>query len=184
MDFNTIGSIIAIFVGICALGVSICALLISIWQGFETRKNYRLSVTPSIAIVGNWVFGSNPIGITLENKGIGPAKIISIELMKNGMIYNYLSNPNDYLSFLKRFFDRKIATLYTCQRNFDVGEMIAPGEVTPLFWLDNQECSDIKKIIIYQEIFCGITIRVKYESIYGKKYTSNHLNTENEMSYK
>ncbi len=43
MDFETIGSIVAIFIGICALGISI-------WQGIEMRKNYRLSVTPNISI--------------------------------------------------------------------------------------------------------------------------------------
>ena len=42
MDFETIGSISAIIIGLLALGVSIC-------QGIETRKNNILSVTPQAA---------------------------------------------------------------------------------------------------------------------------------------
>lgn len=49
MCFETIASIATIFIALCALGVSI-------WQGNETRKNYRLSVTPHIDIYVVWKF--------------------------------------------------------------------------------------------------------------------------------
>lgn len=176
MNFDTIGSIAAIIIGICAL-------VVSIWQGYETRKNYRLSVTPNISVMGNWIQGSEHIGIDLENKGIGPAIITRIEIKVDGQSINILQNQKEYLSILEKMaVEMDIVGL--CQHVMDSGDMIAAGEKRPLIWVYSDYVSNKGEMRKFLDFFSRITITVEYKSIYGQTFFTNYYKTPLEIESK
>jgi len=76
------------------------ALGVSIWQGFELRKNYHLSVTPNICVGGKWAGTDDIAGISLINKGIGPAIIKSIVIQLLNEEFDYLSQTHNFILHL------------------------------------------------------------------------------------
>jgi hypothetical protein len=67
-----------------SLTIALCALLFSAWQGYQTRRHNRLSVSPRLT---TWIDSSENQGehsVELMNNGIGPAVIKSFELAVDG----------------------------------------------------------------------------------------------------
>lgn len=177
MNFlNIVFSLATITIAFSAFLVSLTALFLSIWQGYETRKNYRLSVTPHISIAGNWTFDDSFKGITIENKGIGPAIITKIELsFDNKVFYNSFS-PKEFSRFLQDLHLIVMDTDFSgmCYHNFIHGEMLSPGEKIPYFWLGPDDKEDMNKIKTLESVFSNINITIQYQSIYGKKFTTTN----------
>jgi len=169
MDFNTIGSIVAIIVGVCALGISI-------WQGIETRKNNRLSVIPRIVVLGNWITSEEitPIGIIVENRGIGPAIITDIEIKIDNQTYNPLSNPAGFESGMKKIISNEVIPNLNFHY-FSYEETISPGGgKQPFIWLTNKDNINRENTSRFIKRFSKIEIIIKYKSIYGKTFTTEY----------
>jgi hypothetical protein len=161
-SFNNTGNIVAIFIALCALGVSI-------WQGVETRKNYRLSVTPKLSIDTDWISGSDEIGISVRNKGIGPAIIQCIEFEKDNQLFKSKSTVRDYSRFIAiNYLSGTNITTY----NWDLfpDEALAVGETANLYCLNNAHTHDVDKILQFRKILVGTRIRIEYKSIYEKEF--------------
>ena len=174
LDFSTIGSIAAIVIALCALGISI-------WQGFETRRNYRLSVTPNIDILGKWTKDDGFQGIILSNKGLGPAIIIKIEIeIDKHHTYNLLSSQ-EFGEFFGELGIRLLGLgiLKISRHMYEYGDMISAGEKIPFIWLDVNDKNTTEKIASFQAIISTINIRIGYQSIYGDNFSTNKINVGN-----
>ena len=162
MCFETIASISAIFIALCALGVSI-------WQGFETRKNYRLSVTPNICIMGNWI-PHETNGIIFENRGIGPAIIISLQIEFLNEKYDMLSNPNKFIEDLGpqlQFDNEGFGFNY-----FNYGEYLPANQTKKFLFRRESSCEDMINFI---DALDGVKLELHYESVYGQSFNSNFV---------
>ena len=175
MSFDTIASITAIVIGVCALGVSI-------WQGYETRKNYRLSVTPYIVIVINFTKGLE-FGLVLQNKGVGPAVITKLNIKINGYTSSILKNPKD-LEIIIDMITNDLPKVFTATEDnrsmnisyhvFDSEEMISAGDSLPIFWLDNSREIDDETRLKFDDYLSGnIQVEVYYKSIYGQSFSAS-----------
>ena len=67
-----------LFFGITSISIALAAAIITIWQGFLTRKHNRLSVKPILRIDTQFLLGKQ-CKILLVNNGIGPAIIKSVK---------------------------------------------------------------------------------------------------------
>ncbi|MBA4420220.1 MAG: hypothetical protein C0391_03650 [Anaerolinea sp.] len=160
MDFNTVGSIVAIIIGLMALGVSV-------WLGIETRNNYRLSVTPKISFDVNWTSVSETPGISIRNRGIGPAIIKYIEIVYDNLIYKNTQNFQDLISTINiKCEDAGIKEFIFCTPDFN--ETLSAGEILPFIYLNINDSKDINRIIAFHSVLNGTKIKIEYESIYGE----------------
>ena len=160
VDWNALTAIVAVFIGICALGVSL-------WQGLETRKNYILSVTPAIKIIGDWREESEYPGIYIQNKGIGPAIIKEFEIRYLEKKYNYLSEDEELIKVIGQGVHQVDITQFQW-RTFDSDEYIAAGEITPVIFLGK---SYIEKIDVFKKVLSGMKINLNYASVYGDSFS-------------
>ena len=169
MDLDILISILAVVVGFCALCLSLCALGVSIWQGFETRKNYRLSVTPNICIMGNWI-PHETNGIIIENRGIGPAKIISFQIEFLNENYDMLSTPNKFIEDLgpKLQFDREGFGF----NHLNYGEYLPANQTKNFLFRKESSYTDMINFI---DALDGIKLELHYESVYGQSFNSNFV---------
>ena len=65
-----------------ALGLSMAALLVSVFEVSAIREDQRVQVWPYIEVSTN--YSENGYALTVENKGIGPARIRSAALLFDG----------------------------------------------------------------------------------------------------
>lgn len=167
MNLETVASIVAIFVALCALGVSV-------WQGFETRKNYRLSVTPSIRIIGNFLIYKEEFGIIVENKGIGPAIIHDIEINFSNKKYNFLSDPHDFMADLKAKCT-KMPRSFIGFHTFDYAEYLSAGDAVSIFYIYKP---DEEQAEFFRKIITSLSIKIVYKSVYGNFFETNYIVTQ------
>ena len=164
-----------IILSLTALVVSVCALGLSIWEGFETRKNYRLSVIPFIEIDGRFASDLDKVGIILINRGIGPAIIVDIEIIYKDQKYNYLSEP---LKFISEFSNNLL--------QFDIDDFgynflgpstyISVDQELPIIFLNKSEYHHVSK---FRKSFYETSITVRYKSVYGDSF-SKHFEMKKE----
>jgi hypothetical protein len=165
-DWRTIVSII----------VGVSALIISVWQGYETREKNRLSVTPMISIYGEYVLGSKYPGISLKNKGIGPAIIVEIEISTNKE-YKLYSGSRALRDFAKDFIKickiNNISDIYF--EDIENGDYIASDETLPLLWLKEVDSDKQETIDKLLELLNGFCIAIRYKSIYEVEFISTFI---------
>jgi hypothetical protein len=171
MDCNGIGTITAIIIALCALGVSI-------WQGFETRNNYRLSVTPKITFSSEWLIDGEFPGISMRNSGIGPAIITKIELNKENILYNVTDNPKPFVDNFGKECEKVGITRY-CYNFCGTGDYLAINEVRHLIYLGDDMKKNWELVKKFNKLLSGITIKIDYQSIYGKKNNTEILTIAN-----
>lgn len=168
MDFNTIGSIAAMVIGLSALGISI-------WQGIETRKNYKLSVTPKLIIFCNFLEAGNYSGVGIRNKGVGPAVIESIQYSYENKTYS----TTEFHTLMQNIIQEKYPQFNLwnlCLFVIDSDSMITPNEDIPIIWL-SEEDRNKKNISELNHLLKNIIIKIDYSSLYNQKYQLTHTFT-------
>lgn len=164
MDFNTIGSISAMLIGVCALAISI-------WQGIETRNNNKLAVTPKLTILCNFLPSGEYSGICIRNKGIGPAIIKNIQYIYEDQHY---STENLHVLFQKitseKFPDSNLWNL--CVFVIDSETFISPNEEVKIIWL-NEEDRNRENISELNRLLENVTLKIEYSSLYNQVYFLN-----------
>lgn len=65
--------------------VAVLALVVSLWQGFEVQRHFRLSLRPHLDFESYFVESAPYMGIGMLNGGTGPALIENILLAKDGV---------------------------------------------------------------------------------------------------
>lgn len=67
-----------------AIFISVLALCLSVYEGMETRKHNRLSVTPHLVFYDSLAQKKDRVGLFLENGGLGPAIIREMHISLDG----------------------------------------------------------------------------------------------------
>jgi hypothetical protein len=86
MDASTI-------VAICATLIAVVSLAVSVYEGLETRRHYRLSVRPLLKLDVSLHPGQTS-GLRLMNVGLGPAVITETHLTVDGQPLGAFSESN------------------------------------------------------------------------------------------
>jgi hypothetical protein len=73
---------------LCAVAIALTAVAISFWQGWETRRFYRLQARPLLVFTAYISRDQEYRGLQLENKGTGPAIIKGFHIYVDGVLVN------------------------------------------------------------------------------------------------
>jgi hypothetical protein len=169
-DYISIDQIVDAFticIGSCAFIVSCFALIISIWQGSETRKNYRLSAKPYVSFIDSFIAGSDFVGIKITNKGLGPAIIKDILISFNSHTGFNINQQYDFSLYIKN----KLKVHKKAQINFsaiDRDAMLMAGESIDLVFLDKSDNDELIKQL--HNVIDGSSITIFYQSLYGEDF--------------
>lgn len=150
---------------ICSIIIAGLALIITLWQGYVTRKHNRLSVTPRLCFSQTIVPEEKSKKVT--NKGIGPAIIKKVRIYLDGKQIEYrdlralwVLNHNLKLSKDQR----------PLVRGFGKEEMISAGEEIIIFSIKTSD--SIEKAL---KEFNRIDMAIDYKSIYGDFFTESTM---------
>lgn len=150
-----------------ALITAFFSMVITVFQAWITRKHNRLSVRPHIGIRTTTSIKS-PITIKIENNGVGPAIIYSIELRIDNFKYSFCgnSNANDLCNKIDESLtdcgDIKYATL-----NPPVALGAGHDQLLIEFTKSTQDQVVHDKILDFMKT---MQIQTRYRSLYNKKY--------------
>ncbi len=144
-----------------AIAVATLALLLTIWQGWQTRRHNRLSVRPSLEqfVTMNIRDGAEYYEFKLINKGVGPAVIKEWVLSFEGKEVSR-GNARTY----NEFWFEKIDKFANAKAGF-----IAPNNVMEkgeerLMWSFNYDSKTDDIRFIHK-----VDLWIRYESMYGVK---------------
>lgn len=139
------------------ISISLCALSLTIWQGYMTRKHFKLSIKPSLNFRRRVT--DSTYELTLHNNGLGPARILNNQwyicdqAIEKDLILNY------------------IFTLPTKAHADVVGGKARVGNIVPIGGsLDvlkiKLDCSNRE---ILEKIRLDFRVKIEYESLYNEK---------------
>lgn len=160
----------SLIISVCAIIIAIVTVIVSIWQGIVMRKHNRLSVTPHIRIDGE--FNMNPDKdnkYILINSGIGPAVIMSIQIIIDGKILpeEGFSMFRSVFKLLNLVYDE--ATTWLPNKN----DIIAPGEKFDMISICYGKNYVTTKEAI-QNAIQRMGFVIKYKSIYGQEFSTQY----------
>jgi hypothetical protein len=157
---------------ICALVVSMAALGLGIWEGVETRRHNRLSVTPIVQFERIWV-PHEPwpqVGIYMANHGAGVALLDNVticvdgEPVPSGDLGGFTEAARMLIVADHPDFPIKFVT--------SMRRAIPPEDVIHLFGIDDEDYTG-ERVPILRDALSRIGIHVEYHSIYNDLYEIN-----------
>ena len=71
-----------------ALFVAAMVLLLTVWEGYETRRHHRISVVPKLDLDVNLETDetTRKVHFGVESSGLGPVKVMEFEVLYNGVV--------------------------------------------------------------------------------------------------
>jgi hypothetical protein len=161
-------------IALSSLVIALCAMIITVWQGFLTRKHNILSVMPQLELVRVGSPG-NLIHINLVNHGTGPAFIQNIYLFAGGEKLN-IKTPEDF----KHLCEKLDICLKTYNHTFtfcDGGTALGPDKDFILMSFPKAEDDYESSKTLVEKIF-KITIEIEYTCTYKKSYKTKMVGFE------
>lgn len=155
---------VELFLGIAGTVIALGVAITTIWQGFLTRKHYKLTVRPMLRIDWGFVL-EKKIKIVLKNTGVGPAIISSVNFVIDDKPITQQSKQlaDTVMHNLGQFATRyKFYELHP-NESFYSGEERAIIESEQKFKNERE----LKKII---KEFDRLLIEVRYKSIYEESF--------------
>jgi len=171
MEITIVTSILAVLIGFCAMAVSFLVLGVSIWQGYETRKNYRLSVVPNLGV--NFIFSSDIefCGISLINDGLGPAIIEEIQIKLKDKSFDYFTQPWTFVKLIETGIKlEKKTSIHFIE--LTLGSYLPARESHPMIYLKDFSREETNAFL---KVLLGVSITIRYKSIYGKSFKTNSI---------
>ncbi|MGU9962779.1 MAG: GNAT family N-acetyltransferase [Candidatus Halichondribacter symbioticus] len=156
---DNITAIATVFIAVCALGVTL-------WQGWETRKNNRLSLRPLLRFESTESVhdGVGQYKFFLVNRGVGPAIIESFILFSDDGKESY----SDFES-QNKFLNKKMEQFYNTEKSYlGHGSIMDKGE-KQILW--EFEYNPYKQNL---EDFAKLKISIEYKSIYQDEIMDLH----------
>lgn len=158
-------------IGLSAMLISLLTLIIFIYQTNIIRNQSRLSVTPRLSFTSSVNGADSIIYFTeaIENKGLGPAIIEEISIIKEGK--KYKMDAQDYYAKLYP----KVAEYGEFIQNIQIGKgtTLSPGEAISLYTYTLHP-SKLEELLQYLGVGSDenpLEIEVKYASIYEELWT-------------
>ncbi len=148
--------------------VAFSALFLAIYQGYLTRKHYRLSSLPHISF-RNIKIKSKEYSIKIISNGNGVAIIKNIYILVNGEKRPF-SNESlmDVIEYQNPIIRTGILVASGCS-----DDMLMPGEEIVLIKSDLSKQIDVTSKMI-NDVSDKIRIIIEYESIYNQKFISKN----------
>ena len=149
---------------------SVCALVVSVASLWATRRHQRLSVTPHLADYTNKLTTNEGLTLTYEisNNGIGPARIRSFVLFRDGKAFPKKKEGDYVETFVHEQLGKKLNYQITHSFNFGEDDSLKAGDTRRMvqIFFSGAKQEDREKIL---SLFDGIGIRIEYESFYGQR---------------
>jgi len=157
MDASTVVAIVAVVVGLAAVGVSV-------WEGITNRRHNRLSVRPALVIYGH-NHDRRPLCVLLQNNGFGPAVIKSyaVSVQDRSGQFVQLESPHDLLD--------NPGLLDVSIWSATPGRVLSVQSEVPL--LDFGDSIAFRTDARRDEVakLRRLEFRIDYESLYGERFS-------------
>lgn len=151
-------------VSFSAIFISLATLYISYVQHNASIKQQKLSVMPYLSL-GNEGTGSPNYQLILENNGIGPAFIESVNIFYNGKTYE-----GDLIKFLYDNFGAEMDSIRNLSYgNIYPGLMIPAGKKIPHVAIENSWDDANKLLKLLDKV--EIDFEIIYASIYEERWS-------------
>lgn len=146
---------VEMLLGVSASFLSLCALVVSLLQTRIAREQQYAAVWPYLALGSGRV--DDKFTFYLENKGVGPAVVRSVELKHHGQtVPSYVSVFN---AALERFTGPRFYVLVR------PGSVLKPGEELRLFEIDKDPANAERLGALVADP--GFAFRIVYADVYG-----------------
>jgi hypothetical protein len=146
---------------ICGVVIAVASLGVSAYVAGATRRHNRLSVRPLLGLGISFPVGA-AAGLGLTNSGLGPARIISSRLTVDGAQFGEFNKPNvDRLR--EHLAVRPHAATLGGQPFLDADYRQFLLSVDPY---DPAEHAEFRRLIEER-----LRLEIRYESIYGQRFT-------------
>ncbi|HTX22680.1 MAG TPA: hypothetical protein VMD27_12605 [Candidatus Aquilonibacter sp.] len=150
---------------------SVCALVVSVASLWATRRHQRLSVTPHLADYTHKLTANEGLTLTydISNNGIGPARIKSFVLFRDGKAFPKRKEDDYVETFVREHLGKKLNYKITYNFNFGEDDSLKAGDTHRMvqIFFPGAKSEDREKILA---LFEGIGMRIEYESFYGQKF--------------
>lgn len=152
---------------VITLLIALIALVFSLWQGFEIKKQNRLSLKPMLTFLKYESF--EKYEIILSNKGLGPAIIKSFRIYHNKKEYKNWNEVERSPDYKYGGIPYEVTSFLPIEEYDNV--VVSANESISLLKLVNQskDSLNLEKII---NLLINIAIEIKYTSIHGDEYCS------------
>ena len=156
-----------------SLCVSVLALIATVTFGILTWHHNRLSVKPYIRLDVVRLLNQDA-GIKLVNAGIGPAIIESVQVQVLDQCFD--ANRDDWgenvmaLLVARKYVPKALSVMTSTLKK---GDTLGVHEEMPLVSFTDDDNNAIEKEeahLLYTSIVHWLKFRVRYKSIYGKKF--------------
>lgn len=134
--------------------VAVSALVVSVWQVKISQEHNKLSVRPFLNFSSGW--DGSIWMVSMSNEGVGPAIITRVDYTYEGVTYNQV---DDVLKASNLITNRINST------NFGTNSPFAVEKSTVFLQLKRKDSVFRKPL--------GISVSVKYESIYKETFELN-----------
>ena len=140
--------------------IALIALGFTWWQLYATRNHNELSVRPDITV--RYSFGSESVGIILENNGLGPGVIKSLSLERGG-VKTLINHPVELIDYFINLHMPSPSIEFPFS-----GNSLSPGKKYNLvvFHADN---SSPKRDFV-ERCVMEVKVTVKYGDYYGNEW--------------
>lgn len=150
--------------------IALCALVLTVYQGYTTRKHNRLSVHPIVNGTRHITTSPPVVQYTLSSMGLGPAVVTSYRVFIDGIKFEY--DTDSVLLCWSRIwnqlgipqFDNHV---WITPTHLAEGVSLSPGrEITILEIVPDSVTTD--RVHLFEEkVMERLSIVVCYESVYG-----------------
>ena len=152
--------------------ISLCALLLSFWEGYHTRQHNRLLVQPLLAF-GDVISSDSKSGISVTNKGIGPAVIQRFAVVVDDVVME----SDDYGGWKNALHNLGLFESWIHYYKPDNGDAISPGDSLWLLRVDATVASDRKCLNRLKDAMARTKILIVYTSLYDEPQTAIYRKT-------
>ncbi|WP_421189257.1 hypothetical protein [Aeromonas enteropelogenes] len=144
--------------------IAFSTTIVSIWQGYLNRQYYRLSTRPHL-LIDQILYQDIPMEFTLKNNGLGPAIIISFDVIIDERYIKTTECP-----VTKALSALEVTGTNNSIHTITEGEAISVGGEVTILKIEDEPYPD-EIISAIKELDRCVKFRVVYESIYGERFT-------------
>jgi len=155
--------------------IAVCALIFTVYQAYLSRKHNRMSVTPKLTVIAerNSENGIGTLHIKLFNNGLGPAIINKFDFEADNKAKEF-KDSDEMLKFMEDWVG-PIGIKNTVMSLLPE-HIIAVNESSTLLLLEFFT-EDGKGWEHIEAIVNRLSLRVKYNSMYGEEFEYHSIET-------
>lgn len=147
---------------VLAFVASVVSIGIAVWQGFETRRHNRKSVTAALSLNVSVNSKHDDFGISLASVGLGPAVVTGVDLFLDGREFSSELEDSWRAIWPKAGLRPHGFTTTT----ISIPSIMPPGHTCLLLGYGGDSITE-EQVLNFMNAAKRVDIRTKYESIFG-----------------